>query len=565
MLKNEINKKYNLWLEKVTKSDELYKQLNEIKQDDQAIHDAFYRDLEFGTGGLRGIIGAGTNRVNVYTIAKASQGLASYVIKNFPKDRRGIAISYDSRIKSDLFAKVSAEVFAANGIKTYIYPELMPTPCLSFAVRELSLSAGIMVTASHNPARYNGYKVYGADGCQITEKAASDIYQLIQNTDIFEGVKKVDFETARQNNIISYISSEVYDKYIESVKNQSLICEDQKIDKNVSIVYSPLNGAGLKPVLRALSETGFDNITVVEEQRNPDGNFPTCSYPNPEVEQALSLSIEYAKKVDAELVLATDPDCDRVGIAVKKGSGEYRLMSGNETGLVLIEYIASQRMTQNTLPKDPVIVKTIVTTELAKSVAAEYGIKTIDVLTGFKFIGEQVGILEANGKTESFVFGLEDSFGYLCGSYVRDKDGVVGAVLIAEMFAFYRSKGIDIIDVLEGIYKRHGYCLNSIYSFDLEGEKGFVRMREIMSSLRQDIEEFLGFEIIEKTDYIDGIDGLPQSDVVKFTLSNGCTVIARPSGTEPKLKAYVSVMSRNLENAKQIELEVTKKINEFFS
>ncbi len=565
MLKNEIVKKYNLWLEKVTKSDELYKELVEIKGDDHKIQDAFYRDLEFGTGGLRGIIGAGTNRVNVYTIAKASQGLANYVVQNFPEDKRGIAISYDSRIKSDLFANVSAEVFAANGIKTYIYPELMPTPCLSFAVRELSLSAGIMVTASHNPARYNGYKVYGADGCQITEKAAADIYQSIQNTDIFEGVKKIDFETARQNNVISYISSEIYDKYIKNVKNQCLNLDNKDINRNVSIVYSPLNGAGLKPVLRALCETGFNNITVVEEQRNPNGNFPTCSYPNPEVEDALSLSIEYAKRVDAKLVLATDPDCDRVGVAVKGRSGEYRLLSGNETGLVLLEYIASQKSAQNTLPKDPVIVKTIVTCELAKSVAAEYGIKTIDVLTGFKFIGEQVGILEANGKTESFVFGLEDSFGYLCGSYVRDKDGVVGAVLIAEMFAYYKSQGVEILDVLEGIYKRHGYCLNSIYSFDLEGEKGFVRMREIMSSLRQNIVKFLGFEITQKTDYLDGIDGLPKSDVLKFMLSDKCSVIVRPSGTEPKLKAYVSIMSKNLEQAKQIELEVAKKINEFFS
>ncbi len=565
MLKNEIVKKYNLWLEKVTKSDELYKELVEIKGDDHKIQDAFYRDLEFGTGGLRGIIGAGTNRVNVYTIAKASQGLANYVVQNFPEDKRGIAISYDSRIKSDLFANVSAEVFAANGIKTYIYPELMPTPCLSFAVRELSLSAGIMVTASHNPARYNGYKVYGADGCQITEKAAADIYQSIQNTDIFEGVKKIDFETARQNNVISYISSEIYDKYIKNVKNQCLNLDNKDINRNVSIVYSPLNGAGLKPVLRALCETGFNNITVVEEQRNPNGNFPTCSYPNPEVEDALSLSIEYAKRVDAKLVLATDPDCDRVGVAVKGRSGEYRLLSGNETGLVLLEYIASQKSAQNMLPKDPVIVKTIVTSELAKSVASEYDIETIDVLTGFKFIGEQIGILEANGKAESFVFGLEDSFGYLCGSYVRDKDGVVGAVLIAEMFAYYKSKGVEILDVLEGIYNKHGYCLNSIYSFDLEGEKGFIKMREIMSSLRQDIGEFLGFEIIQKTDYLDGIDGLPKSDVLKFMLSDKCSVIVRPSGTEPKLKAYVSIMSKNLEQAKQIERDIAKKINEFFS
>ena len=408
--------KYNLWCINATQDKDLIEELRNIKDDENAINDAFYRDLEFGTGGLRGVIGAGTNRMNVYTVAKASQGLANYILNNYKLEDRKIAVSYDSRIKSDLFAKTASSVFVANGIEVFIYKELMPTPCLSFAVRELKCAAGIMVTASHNPAKYNGYKVYGNDGCQITTEAAEEIYSEISNVDIFNGVKYADFDNAVNSGAIKYIDDSVYTNFIEEVKNQSVLF-GEKIDKNVSIIYSPLNGTGLKPVLRALKESGFTNVTVVEEQRNPDGNFPTCSYPNPEIKEAMSLGIEYAKRYNADLLLATDPDCDRVGIAVKDVGGEFVLLTGNETGILLLDYICSRRIEYNRMPNNPVMVKTIVTIDMAKKIADKYGVKTIDVLTGFKFIGEIIKNLEEKGEesTRKGVTGNKPSPIKICG------------------------------------------------------------------------------------------------------------------------------------------------------
>ena len=456
----DYTKEYTRWCENATADADVTEELKNM--DAVKIEDAFYRNLAFGTGGLRGVIGAGTNRMNVYTVAKASQGLADYVNKHF--ENGSIAISYDSRIKSDLFSKVAAGVFAANGIKSYIYSELMPTPCLSFAVRKLGCSAGIMVTASHNPAKYNGYKVYGADGCQITTEAAEEILGEIEKLDIFADVKQCDFDKALSDGMISFIDESVTTDFIEEVKAQSVLF-GESVDKNVAIVYSPLNGTGLKPVLRTLKESGYTNVTVVKEQEMPDGGFPTCPYPNPEIKEAMSLGMEYAKKCSADLLLATDPDCDRVGIAVKDKNGEYVLLSGNETGILLFDYICSQRVKHNKMPEEPVMIKTIVTMDMAKLIADNYGVRTIDVLTGFKFIGEQVGELEKIGKESSYIFGFEESYGYLSGGYVRDKDAVDGAFLICEMFSYYATQGISLLDKLGEIFDKYGACLNTLHSY----------------------------------------------------------------------------------------------------
>jgi phosphoglucomutase len=532
--------------------------------DEVRIEDAFYRNLVFGTGGLRGVIGAGTNRMNIYTVAKASQGLANYVNTIFQEKDRKIAISYDSRIKADLFAKVAAGVFAASGIKVFIYKELMPTPCLSFAVRELKCAAGIMVTASHNPAKYNGYKVYGADGCQITTEAATTILDEIEKVDIFEDVRNVDFEAALQAGSVEYISENVYTKFINEVLGQSLISEDDEIDKNVAIVYSPLNGTGRAPVTRALKEAGYSNITLVKEQEMPDGNFPTCSYPNPEIKEAMALGMEYAKKCNADLLIATDPDCDRVGIAVKDSEGEYVLLTGNQTGCLLLDYVCSMRVKNGTMPADAEVVKTIVTTDLGEQIAKSYGVKTVNVLTGFKFIGEEIGRLEKQGKADSYIFGFEESYGYLSGSYVRDKDAVDGAFLICEMFAYYKTRGISLLDKLDELYKKYGYCLNSLHSYEFEGSAGLEKMNGIMVAMRQNTSEIGGLEVVQVNDYANGIDGLPKSDVIKFYLEKKCSVVVRPSGTEPKMKMYVSVSAGDKVEAENIEKRIVSFMEQKF-
>lgn len=560
----EYTKEYQRWREKAVRDKDLSEELWQISGDDKKIEDAFYRGLEFGTGGLRGVIGAGTNRMNVYTVAKASQGLADYVKKNFTKEKWRIAVSYDSRIKSGLFSRTAAGVFAANGVRAEVYKELMPTPCLSYAVRALGCAAGIMVTASHNPAEYNGYKVYGADGCQITTEAASVIFAEMEKLDVFEDVKWMDFQEGMNAGLIYWIPEDVYTGFIEEVKKQSVLFGDE-VDRAVSIVYSPLNGTGLKPVLWALRETGFGNITVVKEQEQPDGNFPTCPYPNPEIREAMALGMEYAVHLGADLLLATDPDCDRVGIAVKDKNGEMRLLSGNETGMLLLDYICSQRVKHGKMPENPVCIKTIVTIDMAERLAEKYGVRTINVLTGFKFIGEQIGFLEEKGKVDSYVFGFEESYGYLSGGYVRDKDAVDGAFLICEMFAYYKTRGISLLEKLEGLYAEFGYCLNTLQSYVFEGSAGFHKMQGVMEKFREGVEEIGGKKVIRVLDYSKGLDGLPKSDMLKYLLEENCSVVVRPSGTEPKLKTYVSVSAKDRESAEEIEKKIVEELKDMMN
>lgn len=551
-------KEYKRWLKNVTADTEIVAELRMLN--DTEIEDAFYRDLAFGTGGLRGVIGAGTNRMNIYTVAKASQGLADYLKKNYTEP--SVVIGYDSRIKSDIFAKVAAGVFAANGIKVNIWPVLMPVPTVSFATRYLCASAGVMVTASHNPSKYNGYKVYGADGCQITTEVATEILSEIEKLDIFADVKTSDFEISVTNGSIQYIQDEVYAAFIEEVKNQSVLF-GETVDKDVAIVYSPLNGTGLKPIMRTLEEMGYNNITVVKEQELPDGNFPTCPYPNPEIKETMVLGMEYAKKYNADLLLATDPDCDRVGIAVKNNEGEYELLTGNQTGILLLDYICSQRVKHGKMPVDPVMVKTVVTMDMGEQIATHYGLRTINVLTGFKFIGEQIGKLEQQGKADSYVFGFEESYGYLTGSYVRDKDGVDSAYMISEMFSYYATKGISLLDRLDELYKIYGYCLNTLHNYEFDGSAGFTKMQSIMQVFRGDIKGFGGKRVAKLLDYALGLDGLPKSEVLKFLLEDNCSIVVRPSGTEPKLKIYISVSAENKEIAEAVEAKICKSAEEY--
>ena len=555
----DIKNEYKRWLEYATADSDVASELKTMGA--AKIEDAFYRDLAFGTGGLRGVIGAGTNRMNVYTVAKASQGLADYLKKH--DEHPSVAIGYDSRIKSDVFAKVSAGVFAANGVQVNIWPVLMPVPTVSFATRYLHTSAGVMITASHNPSKYNGYKVYGADGCQITTEAAAEILAEIEKLDIFADVKTGSFESGLAEGIIRYIPEEVYAAFVNEVKAQSVLFGEE-VDKNVAIVYTPLNGSGLKPVTRVLKEMGYTNITVVKEQEQPDGNFPTCPYPNPEIKEAMALGMEYAKRCNADLLLATDPDCDRVGIAVKNKAGEYELLTGNQVGLLLLDYICSQRIKHGKMPDDPVMVKTIVTMDMAEQIASHYGLRTINVLTGFKFIGEQIGKLEQQGKADSYVFGFEESYGYLTGSYVRDKDGVDGAYMICEMFSYYKTQGISLLEKLEELYRTYGYCMNTLHSYEFEGSAGFAKMQSIMQAFRGDVKAFGGKKVVKLLDYAQGLDGLPKSDVLKFLLEGNCSIVVRPSGTEPKLKIYVSVSAADKEAAEDIEAEIVKDAEKWF-
>jgi Phosphomannomutase len=551
---NEMMKKeYERWCQFAIGDDDVMQELKEMASDRKALEDAFYRNLAFGTGGLRGVIGAGTNRMNIYMVAKASQGLADYVLKRFSAEKRTIAVSFDSRIKSEIFAKVAAGVFAANGIRVSIYKELMPTPCLSFAVRELNCAAGIMITASHNPSEYNGYKVYGEDGCQITTDAAGDIQKEIDKLDVFADINQMEFQQGIERNLITYIPETTYTAFVEQVKRQSLLTEKDSIDKNVSIVYTPLNGTGLNPVLRALRESGYHNITVVKEQEHPDGNFPTCPFPNPEIQEAMALGLEYAKREHADLLLATDPDCDRVGIAVKNALGKYVLLSGNEIGILLLDYICARRTANGVMPENPVMIKTIVTTDMGERIAEHYGVRTVNVLTGFKFIGEQIGFLEVRAKEAQFIFGFEESYGYLSGSYVRDKDAVGGALLICEMFAWYAARGIRLTEQLQSLYELYGYCLNTVRSYQFEGMEGIEKMEGIMRLFRRGIEKIGGRRVEKMIDYAEGMEGLPKSDVLKFMLEDNCSVVVRPSGTEPKLKVYVSSSAGSRSLAEKVE------------
>ena len=552
-----IEQVYQKWLSLAKDDLDLIKELESIKNDDAKKEDAFYRELEFGTGGLRGVIGAGTNRMNIYVVRKASQGLANYVNKHFKNP--SIAVSYDSRIKSDLFSITASEVFAANGIKVFIYKELEPTPCLSYAVRELHTSAGIMVTASHNPSKYNGYKVYGDDGCQITTNAAEEILNEINKIDPFE-VKHESFDSLKAKGLIEYIDDNVMTKFINRVKEESVLFGD-KINRDAKIIYSPLHGTGLKPVTRILKEVGYKNVIVVKEQEEPDGKFTTCPYPNPEIKEAMQVGLDYAKREKADLLIATDPDCDRVGIAVK-GKEDYVLMSGNQVGVLLLDYICSQRSKHHKMPDNPIYIKTIVTTDMANKVAEHYGINHKDVLTGFKYIGEQILELEKKAQESSYILGFEESYGYLSGGYVRDKDAVDGVFMIVEMFAYYTTRGISLLEKMEELYEKYGYYSNYLNSYEFEGSSGFTKMNNIMNTFRNNFKEVAGYKVKEVKDYDKGIEGLPKSNVLKMIMESGDSIVVRPSGTEPKLKVYMSICGKSIKENNQKYQVIIKELEE---
>ncbi len=561
-----INELYSLWCEKAVDDFDLQNELKSITNDKDAINDRFYRDLEFGTGGLRGVIGAGAYRMNIYTIRRATQGLADYVNSEFKS--ASVAIAYDSRIKSDVFAKEAASVLAANGIKVFIYSELMPTPMLSYAVRKLGCKAGIVVTASHNPSKYNGYKVYGADGCQLTLDAAEIVLNNIKKVDMFDGAKLINFEDGLADGSINYIKQDVIDSYLEEVRKRG-IHTDVCASSGLKVVYTPLNGTGNKPVRSILNMIGIKDVTVVPEQENPDGNFTTCPFPNPEIKEALACGLKLCETVKPDLLLATDPDADRVGIAVPGDNGEYVLFSGNEVGALLLEYICAERTAMGTMPKNPIAIKTIVSTAIAEKIAKVCGVEMMDVLTGFKFIGEQIGFLEEKGEEDRFIFGFEESYGYLAGSYVRDKDAVVTSMLICEMAAFYRTKGISLLKARENMYDKYGVYLHSQKSFVCEGETGMQRMQEIMSMLRSNTPKTIGgLNVTRFDDYIAGTSinkvtddmsklTLPKSDVLTFILTDGASVIIRPSGTEPKIKAYYTTTASTKQEAKDMEDKIS--------
>lgn len=543
-----ITEEYNRWLQHTADNEAIHQELLAMQNDQKLLEDAFYCDLAFGTAGLRGVMGAGTNRMNSYIVARASQGVANYLKQNHMQP--AVVIGYDSRINSKSFAEITAEVFAGNGIKVYLWPELMPVPTVSFATRHLNAAAGIMITASHNPAQYNGYKVYGADGCQITTEAASSILAEINKLDIFADVKQEAFAAAMSRKQISYIDETVYNAFLAEVKQQSVLFGEQ-VKQDVAIVYTPLNGTGLKPVTQILEDTGYTNIKIVPEQRMPDGHFPTCPYPNPELPEAMRLGIEYARENNAELLLATDPDCDRVGVAVRDEQGEYRILTGNQIGVLLLDYICSQRSKHNKLPEAAVMIKTVVTTAMAEQVAASYGVRTINVLTGFKYIGEQIGLLEQEGLESNYIFGFEESCGYLSGAYVRDKDGVNAAFLICEMYSYYATQGVSLLQKLEELSRKHGYSINLSRSYEFKGSTGLETMQRIMNSLRGGVQELAGKRVLSVLDYAKGIDGLPAENMLQFVLEDNCSVIVRPSGTEPKLKTYIYVSAASEAQAMQ--------------
>lgn len=585
-----MNKKYEDSLRKLERwmsvkglSQEIYEELNGLRElleknpeDESAlneVYERFYKELEFGTGGLRGILGAGTNRMNLYTVGRATQGMANYVNRHFgpggdKADGSGrqpaVAVSYDSRNKSDAFAREAAEILAANGIKVYLYGELMPTPALSFAVRYYGCSGGIMVTASHNPAKYNGYKAYNEEGCQINLDQADEMLAEIEGLDLFEDVKKSDAACERN---IEMIPQETIDAYIEAVKRESTGVTGCG---GLEVVYTPLNGSGNRPVRRILSEIGIGKVHIVEEQELPDGNFPTCPYPNPEKKEALALGLALCEKLGtADLLLATDPDCDRVGIAVKH-EAEYKLLTGNEVGVLLLDFICQARLgradgtSARPMPEKPVAIKTIVSSKMAEDVAKDYGVEMKNVLTGFKFIGEQIGILEREGEEDRYIFGFEESYGYLSGAFVRDKDAVDASMLICEMAAYYKGQGKTLADRLEELYERFGYYRNDLMDFTFEGAAGMEKMAAIMEGLRSDPPKaIIGKKVAFITDYERDDTGLPASNVLEYILEDGSSVMARPSGTEPKLKFYLSAKGGSREESEAIILALRGELPQY--
>ena len=557
----DIRAEYSRWLERAVDDSDLIEELRGLDPDGGEVSDRFYRDLAFGTGGLRGVLGAGTNRMNIYTVRRATQGLCAWLKAS--GGTPSVAIAHDSRIKSDLFAREAARVLAANGVTAWIYPRLEPTPALSWAVRYFHCGAGICVTASHNPAKYNGYKVYGPDGGQITLEAAEHVQAAIDSTDPFDGVALVDFDAAVADGRIRYIPEQCLEDFLDAVQKLSLSggAED------LSVVYTPLNGSGLECVTKILGRIGVKDVTVVPEQEHPDGHFPTCPYPNPEEREAMLRGLELCEKLHPDLLLGTDPDCDRMGSAVPEGDG-YRLLTGNEMGVLLLDYICRRRLELGTMPEKPVAVTTIVSTDMADAVAAEYGVELRRVLTGFKFIGEQIGLLEAEGHGERFLFGFEESYGYLSGSHVRDKDAVNASMLCCEMAAWYKKQGMTLADAIRALYEKHGYTCCAVKSFAFEGEGGMERMAAVMDSLRAaPPAEIAGRAVTGRTDYQTG-EGvaleLPRSNVLEYRM-DGAKLIVRPSGTEPKIKVYLSARAESMERAQEIDGELAQAAAGFFA
>ncbi|RGH65281.1 phospho-sugar mutase [Ruminococcus sp. AM31-32] len=557
----DIKQTYNEWLENAVEDKDLKAELESIKNNEDEIYDRFYTALKFGTAGLRGIIGAGTNRMNIYVVRQATQGLANYVLKKYGNG--SVAISHDSRIKADLFMNEAARVLAANGIKVYITSELQPTPVLSYLVRYFKCQAGIMVTASHNPAAYNGYKAYGEDGCQMTDVAASTVYDEISKLDMFKDVKIADFDEAVKSGMIEYVDESVYDTYLEKVMEQQVnpgVCNGA----DLKVVYTPLNGTGNKLVRKVLGKIGVNDVVVVPEQELPDGNFTTCPYPNPEIKEALAKGLELCEKEQPDLLLATDPDADRVGIAVKDYDGSYRLISGNEDGVMLTNYILSCKKASGKLPEKPVVVKTIVTTKLINKLCEKYGCELKNVLTGFKYIGEVILNLEKKHEENRYLFGFEESYGYLSGTYVRDKDAVVASMLVCEMAAYYKKQGKSLAEVIDGLYEEFGYYLNQTYSFEFGGAAGMQKMADIMTAVRDNTPKSIaGYDVVKVSDYllrketdvatgsVTDID-LPKSNVIALHLADDNAVIIRPSGTEPKIKLYITSVGKDKDNAAEI-------------
>ena len=551
---------YKQWCEKAVDDADLVKELADVNGNESEIYERFYTALQFGTAGLRGILGAGTNRMNIYVVRQATQGLANYVLNKYGKG--AVAISHDSRIKADLFMNEAARVLAANGIKTYITTELQPTPVLSYLVRYFKCQAGIMVTASHNPAMYNGYKAYGEDGCQMTDAAASAVYEEITKLDMFDDVKIMDFDEAINAGLIEYVDDSVFDSYLGKVLEQQVhpgICKGA----GLKVVYTPLNGCGNKLVRRVLKEIGVEDVVIVKEQELPDGNFPTCPYPNPEIKEALAKGLELCEKEQPDLLLATDPDADRVGIAVKDYDGSYRLITGNEDGAMLTNYILSCKKESGKLPENPVVVKTIVSTPLINKLCDKYGCELKNVLTGFKYIGEVILNLEKKGEENRYLFGFEESYGYLSGTYVRDKDAVVASMLVCEMAAYYKKQNKSLAEVIDGLYEEFGYFLNRTFAFEFAGSEGMAQMKQLMASIRECTPpEIAGFKTVKVSDYqlkteTDLTTGaveqitLPTSNVIALHLEGDNCVIVRPSGTEPKIKLYITAVGKDKADAEE--------------
>lgn len=557
----DMNALYNEWLEKAVIDPDLKEELESIKGNEEEILDRFYRCLEFGTAGLRGVIGAGTNRMNYYTVCQATQGLADFLNKHF--ENPSIAIGYDSRIKSDYFSIEAAKVLAANGVKVYLYRELQPTPCLSFAIRYFKTSSGIILTASHNPAKYNGYKCYNANGYQMTDEEANETYEFIKKVDYFTGIKTMDFDEAVEKGFIEYMGDEVIDAFLDEVIKQC-VNPDMIADAGLKVIYTPLNGTGNKPVRKILDRIGVKDVYVVPEQETPDGNFPTCPFPNPEIKQAFECALKMAEDIQPDLLLATDPDCDRVGIAVKDGNGGYKLMSGNEVGAMMLNYLLSQKKEKGLLSENSIAVKSFVSTDLAEVIAKKYNCTFKNLLTGFKYIGELITQLESEGKADDFVMGFEESYGYLAGTHARDKDAVVASMLICEMAAYYKAQGKSLAEVMDSIYDEFGYYFNTVSSYTFEGASGMEKMAAIMDGLRADApESFGGMEVTVVDDYKTSVSTnltdsssktieLPKSNVLAYTLTDGNKIIVRPSGTEPKIKAYITAIGKDREQAQLI-------------